>query len=313
MRRKRMLSVLMCLILVLTGCEKQAVQKEKTGIDLYASSYPFYAIAAMITKDVPDLQLHCLMQPQDGCLRNYQLSDWDFSLLMNAADALIIGGRGLENYENLLYSIGEDGPAVISALYNMDLSNYKPKNMREESHWEGENPHIFLKIDGALAIADRIAASMMEIDPKYAQNYAVNLEECKNRLKSVLVEMHEDADWLAGKPVIVLNEALVYLAEEFSLKIVCCIDRESGEALYDQELENCLEELSGSGSKVILIEKQAPQTFCAALEAAGYRLARLDTLTTRRENEGPEGYFEAMEANAAAIKAAFAAEEENFE
>lgn len=317
MRKMRALAWLLCLALLLaglSGCERgepAPVEEEKTELSIYATFYPIYAIASMIAQNVPNLKLNCLVQPQDGCLRDYQLSDWDLALLLGSADAVLAGGRGLESFESLLYALGEDGPAVSGVLYNMDLSSTELKSERKDSHWEGENPNIFLKTDGAMEIAVRIAATLEEIDPKYADVYAKNLEMTKNRLKSLQDEMHENARNLAGQPVILMNEALLYCTEEFDLEIALCIERESGESLYDQAMENCLAQLKASGAQVVFIEKQAPQRFCEDLEAAGYRLARLDTLSTRRADEGFDGYFEAMRANAAAIKAAFAAEGED--
>lgn len=317
MPKKRALAALLCLVLLLsmlTGCEKAAPepeQEEKTDLNVYATFYPIYAIASMITQDVPELKLNCLVQPQDGCLRDYSLSDWDLALLLGSADAVLAGGRGLESFESLLYALGEDGPAVSGVLYNMELSSVELQTQREDSHWEGENPHIFLKTDGAMEIAVRIAAILEELDPRYADIYAKNLETTKNRLKSLQQEIRAEGEALAGQSVILMNEALLYCAEEFDMEIALCIERESGEALYDQSLENCLTQLEDCGAQVIFVEKQAPQRFCEALEAVGYRLVRLDTLSTRRADEGSEGYFEAIRANAAAIQAAFAAEGED--
>ena len=48
---------------------------------VYASFYPIYALAAGVCENVPGLTLSCLTQPQDGCLRSYELSDWDYQLL----------------------------------------------------------------------------------------------------------------------------------------------------------------------------------------------------------------------------------------
>ena len=75
-------------------------------------------------------------------------------------------------------------------------------------------------------------------------------------------------------------------------------------------LAACLETLRSGGAKVVLIEKQAPQALCEALEGAGYAVARMDILSTRRANEGAEGYFEAQRANAATLKEAIAAGED---
>ena len=61
-----------------------------------------------------------------------------------------------------------------------------------------------------------------------------------------------------------------------------------------------------------MIEKQAPASLVETLEEAGYAVARVDVLSTLREDQGAEGYFAAQLENARAIAVAFAqAEGEN--
>ncbi len=68
------------------------------------STRPFrvYALSAPILSGAPGITLKCLVQPQDGCLRNYELSDWDAALL-GSADAAILSGRGLESFESGIF------------------------------------------------------------------------------------------------------------------------------------------------------------------------------------------------------------------
>ncbi len=314
----KLVALLLCMCLMactLSGCNQHAATEEASpateALSVYATFYPIYALTALIADGVPELQINCLAQPMDGCLRSYSLSDWDLALLVRSADAVISGGRGLEEFESTLYALGESGSAIVSVLYNLKLATVKPANAAgEESHWTDENPHIYMTIDGAIAIAERIAANLTVLDPKYGDLYAENLENAKNRLESLRKEMHDLTGDLQGQKAIVMNEALVYAAQEYGLDVELYYARESGEALYDRELEDCIELLSGCDARVILLEKQAPETLRRALEEAGFRVAALDVLSTRRESEGAEGYFETQLANARALAAAFSEEME---
>ena len=296
----------------LSGCglhAEEEVPQEPEALSVYATFYPIYALTSLVADGVPDLQVNCLTQPMDGCLRSYSLSDWDLALLMQSADVVIAGGRGLEAFESTLYALGENGPAVTSVLYNLELATVKPANETgEDSHWTDENPHIYMTIDGAIAIAERIAANLAVLDPKYGDLYDQNLQEAKNRLESLRTEMHEVAGGLQGQKVIVMNEALVYAAQEYGLDVELCYARESGEGIYDRDLEASIELLSTCDARVILLEKQAPEALRRALEEAGFRVAALDVLSTRRASEGAEGYFETQLANARALAAAFSKE-----
>lgn len=305
------LSFLLMTAAALVGCapkqNNNETNDESNVFCVYTSFYPIYALADMVIGDAENVQLNCLVQPQDGCLRSYQLSDWDLALLMRAADAVLIGGSGLESFESLLYTLGKDGPIVSAILYNMELYEKKAFNTQEDqdSHWNSSNPHIYMKIDGAIEITNRIAANLQLLDPENGEIYAKNAQQAQNRLKSLKEELKTSVGSLNDVKVAIFNEALVYTADEYGLSPAFLYDRESGESVEGADLENCLSALKNSGAELILIEKQAPQRFCEALEASGYRVVRLDTLSTRYAAEGWEGYFDALRENAATLKDAF--------
>lgn len=300
---------LLMLTVFLSACtEKNQPDSTAAGkLNIYATFYPFYALTEMLMKDTSSAELHCLVQPQDGCLRSYQLSNWDLALL-SGADAVIAGGRGLESFENLLYTLGESGPAVIAAQNNIQLIEQSSNAQADtDSHWNGSNPHIYMSMDGAVLIAEHIAAGLSILDGKNEDIYAKNLNDAKNILMSVYNEASSMLQSAQNRSIIVMNEALIYTAQEFGLDIELCYERESGESLEDFDLENCLEQLSQCESKVILIEQQAPQSLCRALEAAGFQLAKMDVLSTHRANEGSAAFLKAYLDNARTLAAAFEA------
>ena len=309
--RRRGLAALLALLL-LSGCGRIMPEDAEDTLDIYASFYPINALTELVTKDVPGVTVHCLVQPQDGCLRAYALSDWDGYLLAYAADAVVLGGRGLEQFEARLYEMGEQGPAVIAAFTDAKLYNEGGKESSEtESHWEGANPHLYMSPEGAAQAARVIAKSLAELDPDHAQAYAENLERAETRLAELATGMRETAQDAAGSPVFLLNEALAYTALALGLEIKGWYPRESGAELSDNELAACLEALSASEARVVLIEKQAPTALAEALTEAGYAVARIDILSGGRESLGIEGYFSAQQANAQAVAEAFADQMEN--
>ena len=293
--------------LLLSGCQP-LVEPEPQHIDVFASFYPIFSLVDGILKDVPDVSLRCLVQPQDGCLRDYRLSDWDLYWLAAEADAVFIGGRGLENFESTLFAWGDSGPAVMALQYNLPLYSRQQTTHASdaESHLDGVNPHLYMSIDGAKRLLESVSAAMQTLDPAYAEQYTANLSESTAKLDALFAETSAMLSGCAGEPVILMNEALIYVANDYQLEVVDWVDRESGAAYYEQELQSCLERLSQSGAKVVLIERQAPQRFVEALENAGYRVARIDIFSTHGEdNGGFADYIETQRNNAAAIKAAF--------
>lgn len=292
-------------MLLLTGCHplmegEDALQTKYVT----ATFYPLYSLAVNIVKDVPALSLSCLTQPQDGCIRSYELSDWDYSTLL-AQDAVIFGGRGLESFEGTIAQLTE-GPILLSALEGAHLRSEDSGDSDDENtaHFVGENPWTFMSVAGAMEISIAVAGDMAVIDETFAEKYHENLTEYLARLEALIGRM---SDLIAKAPyrkVAVLHEGLTYFAEQFSLPIACVYPREPGSDLVDNDLEALLETLAESGAEAVLLEKQAPDALVKALEEAGYPVARLDTLTAHMADGDTGTYERVMLENAEAAREA---------
>lgn len=302
MKRIIALILLFTVALTATGCKPLVDDQDiPESFTVYASFYPIYALAALIIdEDIPGFTLHQLVQPQDGCLRDYTLSDWDAYLINSAADAVIWGGGGLESFAQAFYDLGENGPAVISAMSALVLkSGEQSEDSEAEGHFNGVNPWLFLSVDGAEQITEAICANMLALDEPYAELYYKNMEDAYERFQALRSEMAEIMSACdRGARVALMQEGLIYFADEWDLNVVCTIEHESGVDESDQMLAIALNQLSDCQVQAVFLEKQAPQALTEALEAAGYRVARIDTLATGREDEGAEGYFTKMRDNA---------------
>lgn len=293
----RLACLCLCLALCLCACARQPASEEETGGDeerksVLTTFYPLYALAVNLVKDVPDLSLSCLVQPQDGCLRSYSLSEWD-CLILASQDVVIYGGRGLESFESALTSL-EEGPILISCLQGLTLKNNGEEQTDEGSHLEGENPCAYLSVGGAMSIATSIAYSMMEIDPQYAEVYQRNLEEYLARLDELAGQMADVMAQTPSRRVALLNEGLIYFAEQLALNVVVQIDHEPGVSAEDNDLEEILSQLAEANAEVVLLESQAPMHLVEDLQAAGYRVALLDILSAHAADGDEEAYERAM-------------------
>jgi len=297
-RNIALLVMALAVAMALVGC-RPLFEDDAVSISVYTTFYPLYALTEAVIGDVPDIELHQLVQPQDGCLRSYQISDWDKYLLSAGADAVVMGGRGLESFESELFNWGEGGPAMAAVLYNLELYNQDEASAGEsESHLRGANPHLYMSLKGAAQMVESISATLQTFDPRYAQRYVNNAQSAADRLDNLMAEMKDLLRPFAGSQVIIMNEALAYTARDYGFEIAEWIDRESGEALYDDALEDCLKRLEGSGARVALVEKQAPTAFVDAIEAAGFFVARLDILSTHSEGKGFDDYIQIQTGNA---------------
>ena len=306
-KRKLCWALALAALLLLSGCGRLVPEEtQKPEMNVYSSFYPVYALTEMIAGGVPGVQTHCLVQPQDGCLRNYALSDWDAYLLGSAADLLVIGGRGLESFENQLYETGDERLAILTAFTDQVLVNESAgAGSEDSSHWDTANPHVYMSVARSGEVVGAIAEALALFDPENAALYAENLKEARAALDELLVKMRAVAANAAGQKAILLNEALVYTAEDLDIVVDGWFARESGQNLSEAEFERFLAAVEGCEARVVLIEKQAPASLVRRLEQAGYAVARLDILSEGRAERGADSYFQAQAANAEAVAAAF--------
>lgn len=307
---KRLLALLLIPLLLLSGCVHVAQPepiKEPEGKLIYASFYPLYALAERVVKGVPNMTVKVLVQPQDGCLREYDLSEWDIAKIA-ASDAMIVGGRGLETFESALMDQEEgEGIAAIGAMNGLTLIGQGEEVDGElESHLQGENPWLFLSVDGAEQIMESIAGGMAGLDPGFEEMYADNLAHGEEALHKLQMDSQEILLQAKPQPVALLHEGLPYLAEDLGLNVVCQVDREPGSELYDNDLKAAIDQMNAAGAKVALIEIQAPDQLKQALKEAGFQVALIDTLSTFPIGAGFDHYLEAMKGNAQAVADAFA-------
>ena len=169
---------------------------------------------------------------------------------------------------------------------------------------------MYIGTDGAKYILEGAASALAELYPQHAEAVFSNMQAGEERLDALETQMRSVSADAEGGRVIIMNEALVYTAEELGLEIAGSYARESGQPLYEGDVEDCLEQLAAMDARVALVEKQAPPSLTETLEEAGYIVARLDVLSTCRADMGAEGYFAAQEENARAVAEAFARQEE---
>lgn len=301
----RLAVMLLSAAVLMTGCAP-LVSDDEMPLSIYATFYPIYALTEAVVRGIPDLELHCLVEPQDGCLRAYELSDRDVKLLATS-DAIVLGGRGLESFESTLFGWGEQGPAITAVLYNLDLYSDGAAHSGEETsaHFSGANPHLYMSLDGAEEMIRSISALLSTLCPGLADRFGAHADDAVMELKALCDEDRALLADCAGRGVALMNEALIYVAKDHGLKVEEKIIRESGEMLYASDLGDCLTALQKSGAQVVLIERQAPEALTDALTDAGFAVAPLDVLSTHREGQGFDVYLEAMRSNARAIRAAF--------
>ena len=296
--------ILICTSLFLSGCRPLMTGEDALETKYVTTTfYPMYSLAVNLVKEVPALSLSCLTQPQDGCLRSYELSDWDYRLLQGQ-DMVILAGRGLESFEGVLHQL-PNSPILISTLEGRTLRTEDAGDPDDDNtHFNGENPWYFMSVAGAIEISMSIAGGMASVDELFADRYAENLDEYITRLETLISDMKAVVAAAPKRPVAVLHEGLTYFTEQFDLEMALIYPREPGSDLIDNDFLALTEALSESGAQTVILEEQAPKRLIDALEAEGYAVAKIDTLTAHRADGDTGAYERIMMENARALKEA---------
>lgn len=303
--KKRLLAVLCAALMMLSGCVPEMKQAEECE-QIYASFFPIYALTGMIINDIPGIELKYLVQPQDDCLRLYDLSDWDASVLAYDADVVVIGGYGLESFESALYSFGENGPAVISANIPARLIQQENYDGGENTdHFTGTNPFLYMSVGGARQMISVISESLAMLYPDMAEEISEGYYAADDKLAQLEEQIAVIRNDVDGSNVILMNEALIYTAQDCGLNVVYRYDRESGTTLYGQSLDTAVNTFEETGAEVILIEKQAPAELVNALTDAGYTVVPIDIMSSYPADAIPDRYIDVQLANISAIADAF--------
>lgn len=206
-------------ILSLFGCSQP---KSDTGnFKIVTSFYPLYLITSSIAQGAENVEILNLTKPTQGCLHDYQLTTGDLKSL-EGADCLIINGLGMENFIDKAIAQYPD-IVIINSSQLYEGSPYKLNliESQEHSHDHNEeyehdhsddedfelNPHIWLDLNNASAIADGIAHSLMALNTENSVLYRSNADDYMGSLaalnKSIpkpnhlkTISFHEGFDYL---------------------------------------------------------------------------------------------------------------------
>lgn len=279
--------------------DRYALSNPEETFLVYASAYPVYALASMILKDIPGMELRMLLQPQDVGLSSYALSDWDIALI-DGCDVLMLNGGGYEGFEASVNSGDKIVISTVSGLkYSMD--DVKVLTADGEETDAKDNPWLFLCVDGAVQMAEAITANMLAVDEAYTQEYYRNLGSAREYLDKIDKEIRATA--LDGTiKVAAGHKALYYTAKETGVQCDLVIDRLPAQEMNDEALSAILALLQENGIGVILLESQAPNEISAYFEENGIKVIKLDIMTSLTEKDGIEAYGETLIKNARILR-----------
>jgi len=293
----KVIAVLTVCLFVFSGCSNSKVTglEDKQGTTIVTSFYPMYIFTQNVAKDIPNINVINMTQPQTGCLHDYQMIPADLKTL-EKADAFIINGAGMESFMD---KVIKQRPSlqVIEASNGIEL-------LKDESG--EENAHVWVSISGAIKEVNNIAEGLAAFDAKNAAAYRENAKEYVKLLEAQRDKMHKELDVFKNKDIVTFHEAFPYFAKEFGLNIVSVVEREPGAEPSAGELAQLIDIIKSTKVKVLFAEPQYSQKSAESIaKQTGAKVYLLDPIVTGENNAPADSYIKAMDENLKVLVEAF--------
>ena len=136
----KLVTILLSTSILSIGCTANNSKPDNSGDELtiVTSFYPIYISTLNIVKDIPDVNLINLTQPQTGCLHGYQLTPSDLKTL-SKADAFVINGLGMEEFLDDVIS-QYDNMEIVEASEGISLIESDHSHSHDHEH-EADDTH----------------------------------------------------------------------------------------------------------------------------------------------------------------------------
>ncbi|MDR1535163.1 MAG: metal ABC transporter substrate-binding protein [Planctomycetota bacterium] len=313
-----LLGLAVCLFPVLRGAEPDK------RIKLLCTTFPVYQITRNIALGSAGAEVELMIPAPMGCPHDYTLTPDDMKKL-EAADALIVNGLGLEEFlgspvekaNNRLIMI--DSSAGIEDLlpYEGEEHDEDHEDEAEDGHGdeedhegeeaehahvhEGINSHLFVSPSLSARMGENIAAELARLDPPRAGLYADNARRYRLTMDSLSREAADLGRRLANNRIVEPHGAFDYLARDMGLAVVGVLQPHGIEPSASGILA-LLETIRREKPGAIFIEPQySDRTGRLVSAETGIGVFLLDPAASGPE-EAPIDYFETvMRTNLATI------------
>ena len=286
----------------------------KDTLQVVTSFYPIYIAAENVIDENPNVTLQNLSEPQTGCMHDYQLTPQDM-ILLSKADVFIVNGGGIESF---LTEVAEQYPnlTIIKATEGLELLK-EEENSQEEPHLheEGEehdheevhnheagqahgeeNAHAWMNTRLYAGMIENIAKGLTQVDSGNKELYQKNAARYGEKIQKLTDQITELKGEFSGKDVILFHEAYEYVAQQYGMNAVYCLDLDEERQVSAGEVARVMKEIKDNQVSVILAEELYGKDMGDTVEREGAcRVYYLDSLVRGAYNK--DSYLNAMQKN----------------
>lgn len=257
--------------------------QEDDDFVVVTSFYPMYIASMNVIGDTEGVALKNLSEPQTGCLHDFQLTPADMKLL-STADVFIINGGGIESF---MEEIAAQYPSltIIEACDGISLLSA-----------DDVNAHAWMSVELYRKQVENIASGLSQADKQHEANYLANAAVYDGKLAELSSEQEELISLASGEEVIVFHCGFDYLAKEYGMEVVYCMDLDEERQTSAGEVAAVVEAIKEHNVKYIFAEELYGADMCQTVrKEADVTVVYLDALN--RGEYDADSYLEGMKNN----------------
>lgn len=229
MKKTAFFIILSLLIGMFSGCGAQA-----EAADIAATTLPVYQFTQTLCKGT-GLTVTRLVSESVSCLHDYSLNVSQVKAL-EAAKLVVISGAGLEDFmaDSLAGKDIIDASEGITLLESCHAHDH-------EGHAHEADPHIWLSVANATAMAKNIYYGLREAYPDQADTFKTNMDKLMQKLRQLDAYAKEQLADLESRELITFHDGFAYLADAYDLTILAAVEEEAGSEVSSQGLIELIE------------------------------------------------------------------------
>jgi len=244
---------------------------------------------------------------------DYQFNSHDAALLQKANIFFANGLTLDEHFTDRLQANSSNARLIYRKLADEIPVEKRLKGGGSHVHDDGtvhrhgiHDPHVWLGIDTAKIMVERIRDDLIKVDPAGAAAYRENAEKYLKRLDDLRNYRKDELKALKELPIVSYHEALAYFANSYELNVVGSIQPTAGVEPAQADLAKLAAKCKDQKKVIIAVEPQFPRTAAEVLQKELTRLGvgqvkivEVDTLETvnDRADLKPGWYEERMKRN----------------
>lgn len=221
-RMKCLLSLAVLYLITIQACSGDG-SSEQPRPRIAATIFPLCDIARNISGDKLEV---IEILPPGASPHTYDLTPQQARRLQGVALVFSIG-HGLDDWTSAVVEILPDARRVtVDKGIELKASDDEADEGEHENHHEddGVNPHYWLSVENAKAIARAIAEEVIALDAENEEYYTDNLTDYLAQLDDLKKEIESRLSGLRNRKMITFHDSWLYYADEFGLRVVASFE-----------------------------------------------------------------------------------------